>query len=94
MDRCFRRGEIAKILGIPSPTVKFYTTQGLFSVKKRTPYGQYLYDLEEIRRMYFLIKELKDKRLTIEEIKTQLKDQLHPNRAEPKLMRPDWKGLS
>lgn len=73
MKRWLRRGELAKQLGITTPTVKYYTTLGLFPVQKRTHHGQYLYDIEEIKPRYFRIRELKEKRLTIQEIKDRLK---------------------
>lgn len=72
MDRWRRRGELAKELGITVPTVKYYTHFGLFPVDKRTPHGQFLYDLESIRRRFLRIRELKEKRLTMQEIKDRL----------------------
>lgn len=71
--KLLRRGEFAKALGIPDPTVKYYTRLGLFSVKNKTRFGQFLYDLEPMKQRYARIKELKAKRLTIEEIKDRLK---------------------
>ena len=73
MKKWLRRGELAKTLGIPQPTVKYYTSLGLFSVQNKTRHGQFLYDLEEIKRRYSRIQEFKAKRLTIEEIKERLK---------------------
>ena len=72
MKRWLRRGALAKALGISMPTVKYYTAFGLFPVQKKTDHGQYLYDLEEIKPLYFRIKELKEKRLTMQEIKDRL----------------------
>ncbi len=67
-----RRGDLAKELGITVPTVKYYTSFGLFPVQKRTPHGQFLYDPENIRRRFLRIRELKEKRLTMQEIKDRL----------------------
>lgn len=68
-----RRGRLAKILGIPTPTVKYYTTLGLFPVAKKTTHGQYLYKTDEIRARYSKILELKQKRFTIQEIQDRFK---------------------
>ena len=76
MDRWLRRGDLAKELRLTVPTVKYYTSFGLFPVERRTPHGQFLYDREDIRRRYLRIKELKDKRLTMQEIKDRLKIEL------------------
>ena len=73
MKTWIRRGQLAKALGLPTPTVKYYTAFGLFPVQKKTDHGQYLYDLEEIRPLYFRIRELKEKRLTIQEIKDRMR---------------------
>ena len=64
-----RRGKLAKQLGIPVPTVTYYTALGFFPVPQKTAHGQHLYDLEDIRQRYAQIKELKEKRLTMQEIK-------------------------
>ena len=71
-----RRGKLAQALGIPTPTVKYYTAMGFFPVPKKTTYGQHLYDLEDIRQRYACIKELKEKRLTVQEIKDRLAGEL------------------
>lgn len=72
MNPLVRRTRLAKLLGIPMPTVKYYTLLGLFYFSKKTEHGQYLYDPEEMRQRYEKIRVLKDKRLTILEIKDQL----------------------
>ena len=63
-----RRGRLAKFLGIPEPTVKYYTEVRLFEPSSKTPNGHLLYDQQEMQRRYLRIKELKKKRLTIQEI--------------------------
>ena len=63
-----RRGRLAKLLGIPEPTVKYYTEVRLFEPSNKTPNGHLLYDQQEMQRRYLRIKELKKKRLTIQEI--------------------------
>ncbi len=72
-EKWLRRGELARVLGTTMPTVKYYTALGLFPVHAKTSHGQHLYDPEAIRERFFRIKELKEKRLTIEEIKDRLK---------------------
>ena len=72
MQQWMRRSQLAKALGTTMPTVKYYTALGLFPVQKKTDHGQYLYNLEEIRTRYTRIQELKEKRLTIQEIKDRL----------------------
>ena len=59
---------MAKFLGIPEPTVKFYTQVRLFEPSGKTPHGHLLYDQAEMQRRFVRIKELKKKRLTIQEI--------------------------
>lgn len=73
MKKFLRRGELAKTLGITTPTVKYYTALGLFPVQTKTDHGQYLYDVETIKARYFRIREFKEKRLTIQEIQDRLK---------------------
>lgn len=74
MHRLVRRGELAKHLGTTSPTVKYYTSEGLLWVSGKTDHGQYLYDLDEMRERFQQIVTLKRRRFTIEEIKEQLGD--------------------
>ncbi len=69
MDQWVRRGKLAKILGIPTPTVKYYTSLGLFPVGKKTMHGQYLYEVHTIQGRYTKIQEMKQKRFTIQEIR-------------------------
>ncbi len=63
-----RRGKLAKYLEIPDPTVKYYTEVGLFEPAGKTPHGHLLYDPQAMQGRYARIKELKKKRLTIQEI--------------------------
>lgn len=67
-----RRSELARRLGTTPPTVKYYTSVGLFPVAGKTPHGQFLYDFETVKLRYDRIQELKNKRLTVEEIKDRL----------------------
>ncbi len=76
MDDWLRRGQLAKALGIPMPTVKYYTALGLFPVQKKTDHGQYLYHLGEMRQRFERIQDMKQKRLTIQEIRDRLKIEL------------------
>ena len=72
MKQWLRRGELAKVLETTVPTIKYYTNTGLLIVQKKTDHGQYLYDLEQSRQRFSRIKELKEKRFTIQEIKDRL----------------------
>lgn len=56
------------MLGIPDPTVKFYTQVGLFEPASKTLHGHLLYDAQDMQQRYVRIRELKKKRLTIQEI--------------------------
>lgn len=72
MEQFVRRGRLAKILGIPTPTVKYYTSLGLFPVGKKTAHGQYLYNVQSIQGRYTKIQEMKQKRFTIQEIQDRM----------------------
>ena len=63
-----RRGKLAQLLGVPEPTVKYYTEVGLFEPTGKTLHGHLLYDPTEMQRRYTRIREWKKKRLTIQEI--------------------------
>lgn len=67
-----RRKELATNLDIPPSTVKHYVDIGLFKPAERTSGGQYLFDFEDISKRYEMISSLKEKRLTLEEIKEEL----------------------
>ncbi|MDP3921653.1 MAG: MerR family transcriptional regulator [Candidatus Omnitrophota bacterium] len=73
MKRLMRRTELARALGTTPPTVKYYTSLGLFPVEKKTDHGQYLYNYEAVKGRYVRILELKEKRLRIDEIKDRLR---------------------
>jgi len=76
MKRWLRRGELAKALGTTSPTLKYYTAIGLLPADKRTPHGQYLYDMGTVKERFDRIRQLKEDRLTLDEIKDRLKIEL------------------
>ncbi|MDP3979819.1 MAG: MerR family transcriptional regulator [Chlamydiota bacterium] len=67
-----RRGELAKQLRLSWPTVKYYTELGLLVPAKRTPHGQFLYNIEECQERFTVIQSLKMKRFTLSEIKDRL----------------------
>ncbi len=73
MNTLVRKGQLAKALNISWPTAKYYTKVGLFPITERTPNGQHLYNLPEIRDRFERIKELKRQRHTIDEILDLLK---------------------
>lgn len=65
-------GELAKETGETVPTIRYWTKQGLLSVNKYSPGGYQLYSPGDISRVKEIRKLQKEKRLTIEEIKSVL----------------------
>lgn len=75
MGKQVKRKEICRILGIAPSKVNFYTKQGLFPLAGRTPGGYGLYDPQLIRARYRRICELKEERLTIQEIWERIQEE-------------------
>ena len=65
-------GELAKKLGIPSTTVRYYTDLGLLSVIAETNGGYRLYDLHIALERIQKIKQMCGDRSTLKEAKTVL----------------------
>ncbi|MBI1869797.1 MAG: MerR family transcriptional regulator [Chlamydiae bacterium] len=65
-----RRSDVARTLGIPVSTLKFYTQEGLFKVAETTEGGMTLYDLREVVIRHFEIERLKKEGKSLAEIKS------------------------
>ncbi|GBE14891.1 merR family regulatory protein [bacterium BMS3Abin14] len=72
MTKLVKRKDICRLVGISPSKVNFYTTQGLFPLKGRTRGGYGLYDPDTILARFRRIRELKDDRLTIVEIRERI----------------------
>ena len=66
-------GELAKLSGLRSSTIKFYTEIGILSFKQKEEGLRRRYGRTEALDRIKEIKELKEKRKTIEEIIKKLK---------------------
>ena len=64
-----RRSDVARNLGIPISTLKFYTQEGLLKVAGTTEGGMTLYDLQEVANRLFAINKFKKAGKSIAEIK-------------------------
>lgn len=67
-------GELAKVVQEANSTIRHWTKEGLLEVAEATPSGYQLYASDMIARCK-LIQELKQKRLTLAEIKQHILDQ-------------------
>ena len=65
-------GEIAKKAGVLPSTVRYYTEIGLLKPVDYTPGGYRLYREKETLDILRRVKEIKDNRLTLKEIKKTL----------------------
>lgn len=70
-DTLLKIGELAKRIGVPNSTIRHWTKEGLLQVAETTPSGYQMYNVDMIERIEQIVA-LKEKRLTLEEIKTQL----------------------
>ena len=73
MKRAVRIGALAKELGIPHSTIRFYTSHGFFRINGITKGGQWLYNLAETKKRLKQIQRLKERRRTLEEIKVAMR---------------------
>ncbi len=64
-------GELAKIVGVTVPTIRYWTREGLLTVAERSPGGYQLYAQNQVG-VVKKIKKLQKKRLTLAEIKKTL----------------------
>lgn len=60
---------MARSLGVPVSTLKFYTQEGLFRIVGTTEGGMTLYDLKDVMRRYSTIEKLKKQGKSLSEIK-------------------------
>jgi Fic family protein len=70
-DILLKIGELAKLIGVPNSTIRHWTKEGLLQVAETTHSGYQMYNVYMIERIE-KIMALKEKRLTLEEIKKQL----------------------
>jgi|TARA_B110000037_G_scaffold209475_2_gene258681 Fic family protein len=70
-DILLKIGELAKRIGVPNSTIRHWTKSGLLQVAETTHSGYQMYNLDMIERIE-KIMALKEKRLTLEEIKKRL----------------------
>ena len=65
-----RRSDVARNLGIPISTLKYYTREGLLEVAETTEGGMTLYDLKSVARKFSKIEQLKKNGKSLTEIKS------------------------
>lgn len=73
MNELLKIGELAKQAGETNYTIRFWTKEGLLTIKDFTKGGYQLYDPAMIERVKEIRQLQTEKRLTIAEIKEQLK---------------------
>lgn len=71
--KLLRIGQLAKQAGELVTTIRFWTTEGLLEVKDHSRGGYQLYEPSMIERVKEIRRLQTEKRLTIAEIKEQLK---------------------
>lgn len=70
-ERLLKIGELARVSDVPTSTIRFWTNEGLLNVAKTTE-GGYRWFNESSLKTVEKIKELQAKRLTLDEIKTEI----------------------
>lgn len=70
--KLLKAGEVAKKAGILVTTIRYYTKIGLLRPAGYSPGKYNLYDEEEALKVLKLVDRLKNKRLTLDEIKNEL----------------------
>lgn len=65
----FKIGELAKKLGIPVSTIRYYTEIGLLEVVAETQGGYRLYEFNEAKRRVAQIRQVNSPRPTLRETK-------------------------
>jgi len=74
VKKLIRIGELAKLAGVLSSTVNYYTREGLLEFADETRGGYRLYDSDKALKTIKKIQELqKEQRLRLDEIKSLLK---------------------
>lgn len=69
-------GELAKRLGIPATTVRYYTDIGLLPIVAETQAGYRLYDVQVASERIAVIREMNGSRPTLRETKAYLEREL------------------
>jgi cell filamentation protein, protein adenylyltransferase len=72
-EKLLKIGELAKRVNVPNSTIRHWTKQGLLQVAEITDSGYQLYAPESVTRVR-RIKRLKNKRLTLDEIRNELNE--------------------
>jgi DNA-binding transcriptional MerR regulator len=67
-------GEMAKLAGVLSSTIRYYTRLGLLEVAGTTPRGQRLYDKEDTLTRVRMIKNIERQHLPLQTIRKILED--------------------
>jgi len=75
-DSLLRIGQLAKQTDVNVSTIRFWLTSGLLEVSETTPSGYQLFSTSMLSQIEE-IKSLKEKRFTIQEIKSKLNDKVH-----------------
>jgi DNA-binding transcriptional MerR regulator len=74
-------GEVAKLLGVTTKTLRYYEEIGLLDEPERTESGYRLYDAQDLLRLY-RIKHLQDLGLSLERIQVLLQEPEHTRAAQ------------
>jgi len=69
-----KTGEMAKLAGVLSSTIRYYTEIGLIEPAATTPGGQRLYDKEDTLSRIRRIKNIERQRLPLEKIRKIIED--------------------
>ncbi len=72
-ERCFRIGELAKLVGVSQRTVDYYTRLGLIVPMQRTEGNYRIYDEGAVQRLH-LIKAMQAQRIPLAEIAVKLEN--------------------
>lgn len=70
-ERLLKIGELARVSDVPTSTIRFWTNEGLLKVAKTTEGGYRWFNESSIKTVE-KIKELQAKRLTLDEIKSEI----------------------
>ncbi len=70
-DALLKIGQLAKRVGVPNSTIRHWTKEGLLEIAETTESGYQMYNPDMVERIE-TINQLKEKRLTLEEIGKRL----------------------
>lgn len=70
-------GELAKKLGVPATTIRYYTDIGLLPVIAETKGGYRLYDQAEASMRFSVIRQMNGHRPTLKETKSLMDEAMH-----------------